>query len=648
MIQVIVPGFKVFPFSMREAWRVCLEENRIPFDWIVHREGKPKATAQRIKKQSIVLLLNDHHLSDLIYYLNDSKNYGKNFDKNLWLALSTERVINSSFLDSEKKTRSAALLCHMVAHFDPSAGEVISSMQAVPFFCHQYADTSTFVPRLPYQKKENKVHWAGKLSVGGNPGVYLERKYLFESIKDHPQVTCRVSTQKDLAIREIVKEKDHFKGLINLPSNCPGFTSNFFENLAMGGRVFQHEVSGPWPEGLVKDIHYASYDAKNPESLLAKIDEFCKEPDRFERVAKMGQQYCLENHTLKHRFIEIVDELIHSCDAHFSPSKTIKNELQEIEKKLKNLSFKAFRTNKIKTLNNKLLSPKVKPNSAFYYKPLIQKSEALNLLNGSKNGCAFAKIGTTELQALENIERKMTFGIPSLSWKKASQRLFLESGVFPKTRKQFDEFIEIYQKSIAGLDGITLWQEDPFLSAFEHEIAAKHCPLALKLQSTVFWPFSVLPFLSDLKWLVVSPFVRSMQKQLPNMKNIFKKFSWADSIEGIQRSCQFVRCPLFSYMEPSPFQTWSQGLEKLLEQILVHEFDLAIVGAGAWSLPLVTEIKNAGRKAMHFGGATQLFFGIRGKRWDHYIYDHLNEYWIRPLPGDTPKGHKVKEDGCYW
>ena len=648
MIQIIVPSIKIFPFSMRESWRVCFEENQIPFDWIIHREGKPKATADKIKKNSIVLLLNDHHLSDLIYYLNNSNKYGKKNDGNLWFTLATEKIVNSSFPDSVEKTRSAAFLCHMVAHFDPLAGEVISAMQAVPFFCHQYADTSTFISRKPYQNKENKVLWAGKLSVGGNSGVYLERKRLFESIKDHPQVTWRVSTQIELAIREIIKEKDHFKGFINLPSNCPGFTSNFFEGLAMGGRVFQHEVSGPLPKGLVKDIHYASYEATNPESLLEKIDEFCKEPERFERVAKMGQQYCLENHTLKHRLIEIVDELIRNCDIHFSISNTIKNELKKTEKQLKNISFKAFKTNKLKTLNNKLLSPSNRPNSTFYYKPLIQRSDALDLLKESKNGYAYGKIGTTELQALENIERKVHLGIPSLSWEKASQRLFLESGVFPKTRQQFYEFIEIYQKSIVGLDGITLWQEDPFLSAFEHEVAAKHCPRALKIESTVFWPFSVLPFLCDLKWLVVSPFVGSMQKQLPNMKNIFRKFSWADSTKGIQESCQFVRCPLFSYMEPSPFKSWSEGLEKLQESVLLHEFDLAIVGAGAWSLPLVAAIKRAGRRAMHFGGATQLFFGIRGKRWDHYIYDHLNEYWIRPLPDDTPKGYRVKEDGCYW
>jgi hypothetical protein len=647
MIQVIVPGFKVFPFSMRESWRTCLKENRIPHDWIVHKENKVRETAKKIKKNSIILLLNDHHLHDLICHLNDSKSFGKNRDENLWMALATEKVVKSSFPDSEKKTKAAALLCHMVAHFDPSAAEIISSMQAKPYFCHQYVDSTTFRSLKTYKKKENKILWAGKLSVGDNRGVYDERKKLFEVIKSHPKIYWRESTKKNLKINEIVQEKDRFKGFINLPSNCPGFTSNFFEGLAMGSRVFQHEVAGPIPSGLVQNIHYAAYDASDPQSLCNSIEEFCKDPERFERVAQMGQQYCLENHTLKHRIIGIFDRLIEVANDHdISPS--IKRELRTTEEKLKNTAFKAFRTNKIKTLNNKLLSPLKKPNSLFYYKPLIPNQDALDLLKSSSKGFAFGKIGTTELQALENFERIVKIGLSSLSWKKASERLFLESGVFPKTKRQFDEFIRTYQGSLAELDGITLWHEDPFLSAFEHEVVAKHCPKAIKLESTVFWPFSVLPLLCGMRWLVVSPFVRTMKKQLPNMQKIFKKFDWSSLTLGIQETCQFVRCPQFSYMEPSPFESWSEGLERLQDQVLQHEFDLAIIGAGAWSLPLVAAIKQAGRKAMHFGGATQLFFGIRGKRWDHYIYDHFNEYWVRPLPEDTPTGHMRKEGGCYW
>ena len=46
------------------------------------------------------------------------------------------------------------------------------------------------------------------------------------------------------------------------------------------------------------------------------------------------------------------------------------------------------------------------------------------------------------------------------------------------------------------------------------------------------------------------------------------------------------------------------------------------------------------------GGATQLLFGIKGKRWDDMgIY---NGYWVRPDETERPKGLEKVEEGCYW
>jgi glycine/D-amino acid oxidase-like deaminating enzyme len=81
------------------------------------------------------------------------------------------------------------------------------------------------------------------------------------------------------------------------------------------------------------------------------------------------------------------------------------------------------------------------------------------------------------------------------------------------------------------------------------------------------------------------------------------------------------------------------------------DFDIAIIGAGAYGLPMAAHVKRRGKKAVHLGGATQLLFGIRGKRWDT-DYPHLqplfNEHWARPLPTETPPNAKTIEAGCYW
>lgn len=43
-----------------------------------------------------------------------------------------------------------------------------------------------------------------------------------------------------------------------------------------------------------------------------------------------------------------------------------------------------------------------------------------------------------------------------------------------------------------------------------------------------------------------------------------------------------------------------------------------------------------GKKAIHMGGATQMLFGIKGKRWEDEYGEFMNEHWIRPSKEETP------------
>ena len=81
------------------------------------------------------------------------------------------------------------------------------------------------------------------------------------------------------------------------------------------------------------------------------------------------------------------------------------------------------------------------------------------------------------------------------------------------------------------------------------------------------------------------------------------------------------------------------------------DFDIAIIGAGAYGLPLASFIKSLGKKAVHLGGVTQMLFGIKGKRWDQSCSQYplyYNKYWTSPLPDEIPNNHRLVEGGCYW
>jgi hypothetical protein len=74
-----------------------------------------------------------------------------------------------------------------------------------------------------------------------------------------------------------------------------------------------------------------------------------------------------------------------------------------------------------------------------------------------------------------------------------------------------------------------------------------------------------------------------------------------------------------------------------------------LVGAGAYSLPLVVHAKRLGRQGFHLGGAAQVLFGIKGRHWEGQpesgFYD---EHWSCPIPEETPAGVEAVGGGCYW
>jgi hypothetical protein len=83
------------------------------------------------------------------------------------------------------------------------------------------------------------------------------------------------------------------------------------------------------------------------------------------------------------------------------------------------------------------------------------------------------------------------------------------------------------------------------------------------------------------------------------------------------------------------------------------DFDIALIGCGAYGMPLGAFIKDEMHKqAMHIGGSLQILFGIKGKRWEgeNYNYDKLlyNDAWVRPTDDLKPANYKNVEEGCYW
>lgn len=97
-------------------------------------------------------------------------------------------------------------------------------------------------------------------------------------------------------------------------------------------------------------------------------------------------------------------------------------------------------------------------------------------------------------------------------------------------------------------------------------------------------------------------------------------------------------------------EPWHVHFERLVREALLKHFDVAIIGAGSYGLPLARALRNAGKQAIHLGGTTQLLFGIRGRRWDTdpQYRDFCDDTWVRPLESERPKNASLVEGAVYW
>jgi hypothetical protein len=153
--------------------------------------------------------------------------------------------------------------------------------------------------------------------------------------------------------------------------------------------------------------------------------------------------------------------------------------------------------------------------------------------------------------------------------------------------------------------------------------------------------------LAGRKVLVVHPFDATIRSQYGNREALFKdprvlpKFDLVtfQAVQSIAGDCP-------------RFPDWFAALDWMKQGIAALDFDVAIIGAGAYGMSLAAFIKrDLGRKAIHMGGASQILFGIRGHRWDtipEYAQGLYNDAWVRPAPTEKPAGADRVEGACYW
>ena len=288
-------------------------------------------------------------------------------------------------------------------------------------------------------------------------------------------------------------------------------------------------------------------------------------------------------------------------------------------------------------------------------KDLVDGENHIRLMLSSAGPLMVGKLGTTELMGLEFFDRWIQPPFPAnASWQRPAERLLHTAGLFPVSREIFFRWKEVYLECAHNMDVVAQWQPSgTFLSVYEDTALKRFAPQARRVPLAslhpIWPPASWLPAILGKRWLVVSPFPETIRSQLPRLSKLgIYPTEYLDKVEDTARSLQVVACPQLAYMVPPRHRDWFHSLDCLQQEISSCSFDIALIGAGAWSLPLAAYVKKLGKSAMHLGGQLQLMFGIMGGRWDHKKNELYNDFWTRPLPQETPANHKLMEQGAYW
>ena len=196
-------------------------------------------------------------------------------------------------------------------------------------------------------------------------------------------------------------------------------------------------------------------------------------------------------------------------------------------------------------------------------------------------------------------------------------------------------------ESMGQVDVLASWRPEEVF--FRRALAGSRRISINDFDPTVGKGYSWTSALAGKRVLVVHPFAKSIERQYgenrarlfadPGLLPEFKSLCTVEAVQTIAGNT-------------AGFNSWFDALEHMEAEIAAKDFDVALIGCGAYGFPLAAFVKGLGRQAVHLGGVLQIYFGIKGKRWDGSgLY---NEHWISPSSEERPRGLGKVEEGCYW
>ena len=262
--------------------------------------------------------------------------------------------------------------------------------------------------------------------------------------------------------------------------------------------------------------------------------------------------------------------------------------------------------------------------------------------------------GTIELEII----LKYSYQVPILNSEKRA--LEINAGIFPVS-SCLEPFCIDYIEALKNVDVIAEGWYDRFKKV-EKEFLDNLNPNRVKILLRNLEPYYVKPslrwtqYLSGKKVAIINPFAQTCEQQTYMPKAI-----WPEYTETLL-PCDTTWIPIQTYYSPSlagnnlstqwplHIKNYKDAIEYIVEKTIDSNAQVAIIGCGGMGMIIGSKLKNAGLQVIVMGGATQILFGIKGKRWNNHevISTFFNNAWVSPNPENIPLNYSLVEGGCYW
>jgi hypothetical protein len=284
---------------------------------------------------------------------------------------------------------------------------------------------------------------------------------------------------------------------------------------------------------------------------------------------------------------------------------------------------------------------------------------------------AAGKLGTSELNAiLFYVSNRASEGsgakpqYPDM----IKRHMFVNAGLFSAAHTTQEQALDdwcdhMIKEVLPQMDGLAEW--NPISPLYESMVLNAYSPDSARFPLRSLEPYYCAK--QQHKWTarippghelaVVSPFAATIESQYTKQADVWSSASpWSISPPTVHTIRAGYSPSLSAVGLRSSWSAdilrggWRAAVLNIVERVAESGAKFAIIGCGCLSLPIAAALKKHGISSIHLGGATQILFGVKGRRWASHdiISKFFNDAWVSPADDETPTSAASVEGGCYW